>query len=192
MGNLPKTKYFSIEDAAKFLQVSTKTLRRWEAAGVLSPVRTKGGHRRYTQTDLMQLKEKYSLIQEVRGIGLMMGVELKRPGVDIVTKARMKGLLINCTQDKVLRIMPAMTVTKRLIDRAVSILDQVLKAYVECQESAADLVKRGFDVNLIRELVRKIDYNEYKRRQAPPGLKVTSKAFGIGRRLPIAQRYRET
>ena len=71
-------------------------------------------------------------------------------------------------------------------------LDQVLAAYVERQESAADLVKRGLDPKLVRELVRKIDLNEYKRRQAAPGLKVTSKAFGIGRRIPIAQRYRET
>jgi len=84
----------------------------------------------YLKEKLMQLKEKYSLIQEVRGIGLMMGVELKRPGADIVTRARMKGLLINCTQDRVLRIMPAITVTKRLLDRGISILDQVLKEEV--------------------------------------------------------------
>jgi len=60
----------------------------------------------------------------------MMGVELNRPGADVVTRARMKGLLINCTQDRVLRIMPAMTVTKRLLDRGISILDQVLKEEV--------------------------------------------------------------
>jgi len=70
-------------------------------------------------------------------------------------------------------------------------LDQVLMAFVERNESAADLVKRGFDPDRVRELARKIDLNEYKRRQAAPGLKVTSKAFGIGRRIPIAQYYRE-
>ncbi len=72
------------------------------------------------------------------------------------------------------------------------ILDQVLAAYVEKHESAGDLVKRGFDPKLVKDLIRKIDFNEYKRRQAAPGLKVTSKAFGIGRRIPIAQQYRES
>jgi len=43
----------------------------------------------------------------------------------------------------------------------------------------------------VRRVVRLIDFNEYKRRQAAPGLKVTSKAFGVGRRIPIAQRYRD-
>lgn len=81
----------------------------------------------YLKEKLMQLKEKYSLIEEVRGIGLMMGVELNRSGADIVARARANGLLINCTQDRVLRIMPAMTVTKRLLDRGIGILDEVLK-----------------------------------------------------------------
>ena len=49
----------------------------------------------------------------------------------------------------------------------------------------------GFDEATVRRVVRLIDFNEYKRRQAAPGLKVTSKAFGVGRRIPIAQRYRE-
>ncbi len=47
------------------------------------------------------------------------------------------------------------------------------------------------DEAMVRQVVRLIDLNEYKRRQAAPGLKVTSKAFGLGRRIPIAQRYRE-
>ena len=77
---------------------------------------------------LGELKSKYhSLISEVRGIGLMIGVELTVPGTDIVNKCLEEGLLINCTQDKVLRIMPAITVTKRLRDRGISILDRVLK-----------------------------------------------------------------
>ncbi len=71
------------------------------------------------------------------------------------------------------------------------ILDQILTAYVEHHESAHEIIEKGFDAKLVRDLIRKIDRNEYKRRQAPPGLKVTSKAFGIGRRIPIAQRYRE-
>ncbi len=80
----------------------------------------------YLKSRLLAFKEKYSFIKEVRGIGLMLGVELDRSGADIVSRAREKGLLINCTQDRVLRIMPAMTVTKRLIDQGIRILDQVL------------------------------------------------------------------
>ncbi len=79
----------------------------------------------YLKSKLFALKEKYSFIKEIRGIGLMLGVELDRPGADIVTRLREKGLLINCTQERVLRIMPAMIVTKRQIDQAVQILDQV-------------------------------------------------------------------
>jgi NAD+ synthase (glutamine-hydrolysing) len=71
------------------------------------------------------------------------------------------------------------------------LLDAILNEYVvECR-SAADLIKAGFDEQAVRRVVRLIDFNEYKRRQAAPGLKVTSKAFGVGRRIPIAQRYRE-
>jgi NAD+ synthase (glutamine-hydrolysing) len=71
------------------------------------------------------------------------------------------------------------------------VLDDILTAYIERHESAADLISKGRDSELVKSLTRKIDLNEYKRRQAAPGLKVTSKAFGIGRRVPIAQRYRE-
>ncbi len=71
------------------------------------------------------------------------------------------------------------------------ILDEILAAYVERHESATQLIQRGFDPSVVKELLRKMDVNEYKRRQAAPGLKVTSKAFGIGRRIPIAQKYRE-
>ena len=55
----------------------------------------------------------------------------------------------------------------------------------------ADIIKAGFDEQTVRRVVRLIDFNEYKRRQAAPGIKVTSKAFGSGRRIPIAQRYKE-
>ncbi len=79
----------------------------------------------YLRSKLSGLKEKFSFVKEVRGIGLMMGVELTIPGADIVNRCRQEGLLINCTQDKVLRIIPAMTVTKRMVDRAVKILEKV-------------------------------------------------------------------
>jgi hypothetical protein len=47
----------------------------------------------------------------------------------------------------------------------------------------------GFDETLVKDIIRKVDKNEYKRKQAAPGLKVTTKAFGTGRRMPLAQQY---
>jgi len=71
------------------------------------------------------------------------------------------------------------------------LLDAILEAYVVEGRSVADILASDFDAATVRQVVRLIDLSEYKRRQAAPGLKVTSKAFGVGRRLPIAQRYRE-
>ena len=71
------------------------------------------------------------------------------------------------------------------------VLDAILEQYVVQFKSPAEIIKSGFDEATVRRVVRLIDANEYKRRQAAPGLKVTSKAFGVGRRIPIAQRYRE-
>jgi NAD+ synthetase len=69
------------------------------------------------------------------------------------------------------------------------VLDEILKMYVEEQLSPEDIAGRGFDLETVRWIQRKVDMNEYKRRQAAPGLRVTSLAFGIGWRMPIAQRY---
>ena len=71
------------------------------------------------------------------------------------------------------------------------VLDAILEAYVVEGKSRAAIVRDGFEQATVERIVRLIDHNEYKRRQAAPGLKVTSKAFGVGRRMPIAQRYRE-
>jgi NAD+ synthase (glutamine-hydrolysing) len=72
------------------------------------------------------------------------------------------------------------------------VLDAIIKRYVEEAKSAAEIVQEtGYNEKLVHEIVRKIDLNEYKRKQAPPCLRVTTKAFGIGRRVPIAQRYVE-
>lgn len=72
------------------------------------------------------------------------------------------------------------------------VLDGILKAYVEDYESPQQIAReQGLDVALVSEIINKVDRNEYKRQQAAPGLKVTSKAFGIGRRFPIAQKYTE-
>ncbi|MEO7932284.1 MAG: NAD+ synthase [Chthoniobacterales bacterium] len=71
------------------------------------------------------------------------------------------------------------------------ILDEILSLYVESKLGIRDIIARGFDEKTVRWIVRKIDLNEYKRAQAAPGLKVTSTAFGMGRRMPIAQRFTE-
>ncbi len=69
------------------------------------------------------------------------------------------------------------------------ILDEILRLYVEENLSAGDIAARGFDEKTVRWVQRRVDLNEYKRAQAAPGIKVTSRAFGLGRRMPIAQRY---
>jgi len=71
------------------------------------------------------------------------------------------------------------------------VLDAILDLYVVELKSAEEIVRAGFDEAVVKRVVRLIDVNEYKRRQSAPGLKVTTKAFGVGRRVPIAQRYRE-
>jgi acetylornithine/N-succinyldiaminopimelate aminotransferase len=81
----------------------------------------------YLFSKLNELKSKYKVIKEVRGLGLMAGVELNMEGKLIVEKCIDKGLLINCTHDKVLRLMPALNITKKEIDRAIGILDSVLR-----------------------------------------------------------------
>jgi acetylornithine/N-succinyldiaminopimelate aminotransferase len=80
----------------------------------------------YAKRKLEQLGEKYDIIKEVRGIGLMIGVQLSSPGAEIVDKCLARGLRINCTNNTVLRFMPAMIVTKAQIDDAISILDSVM------------------------------------------------------------------
>jgi len=79
----------------------------------------------YLFLKLDELKNKYSIIKEVRGIGLMAGMELNIEGKTIVEKCIEKTLLINCTHDKVLRLMPALSITKKEIDKAIDILNSV-------------------------------------------------------------------
>ena len=69
------------------------------------------------------------------------------------------------------------------------VLDAVLKGYIEEGLSRADLVAQGFAAAVVNDVVRKVDLNEYKRKQAAPGLKITPLAFGVGRRIPIVQKY---
>ena len=77
--------------------------------------------------DTNTTKKNCSIIKEVRGIGLMIGIELNCQGADIVRKCRKKGLLINCTQKNVLRLMPALNVTKAEIKYIMAILEDYLK-----------------------------------------------------------------
>ncbi|MFZ9483090.1 MAG: NAD+ synthase [Ilumatobacteraceae bacterium] len=70
------------------------------------------------------------------------------------------------------------------------VLDPILRLYVEDDRTASEIIELGHDEALVRRIARLVDLNEYKRRQCPPGVKVSTKAFGKDRRLPITNRYR--
>ena len=72
------------------------------------------------------------------------------------------------------------------------ILDAILQAYVVENAGREEIIKRGFHARIVNDVINKINFSEYKRRQAAPGLKVSPRAFGMGRRIPIAQRFRTT
>ena len=72
------------------------------------------------------------------------------------------------------------------------VLDQILRCYIENNDAPQQIADSlHLPLELVRDIVNKVDRNEYKRQQAAPGLKVTTKAFGVGRRFPIAQRFSE-
>ena len=70
-------------------------------------------------------------------------------------------------------------------------LDPILKAYVEEDLPAGEIIKKGFNKDEVFRTMRLVDLSEYKRRQAPPGVKITPRAFGKDRRMPITNRFRE-
>ena len=70
-----------------------------------------------------------------------------------------------------------------------SVLDDILFRYIELDMTASEIVESGIDEDLVRRVARMVDRNEYKRRQAAPGVKITLKAFGRDRRLPITNRF---
>jgi NAD+ synthase (glutamine-hydrolysing) len=72
------------------------------------------------------------------------------------------------------------------------LLDAILHRYIEEEKGHAQITAEGFDPDIVRRVIRLVDRSEYKRRQAAPGLKVTSRAFGSGRRMPIAMNYNPT
>jgi NAD+ synthase (glutamine-hydrolysing) len=69
-------------------------------------------------------------------------------------------------------------------------LDEILKLYIEDGESPREIAKLGHDLRLVKRIIRLVDANEYKRRQAPPGVKITPRALGKDRRMPITNRYK--
>lgn len=71
------------------------------------------------------------------------------------------------------------------------VLDGILELMVEQGKSVAEMVAQGYDETIVRWVLRRVEMNEWKRQQAAPGIKVTSKAFGMGRRIPIVQKFRE-
>jgi NAD+ synthase (glutamine-hydrolysing) len=70
------------------------------------------------------------------------------------------------------------------------VLDVILRAYVEEDKGLEEIGKMGFKENMIKEVIRMVDRNEYKRRQSPPGVKITHRALGKDRRLPVTNKYR--
>ncbi len=95
--------------------------------------------------------------------------------------------------DRVLTKPPSAELRENQTDQdslpAYDVLDAILERYVEREQSADEIVAAGLDPTTVADVIRMVDRNEYKRRQAPVGLKVTSRAFGTGRRMPIAARY---
>lgn len=97
-----------------------------EKKNLLSRAVTMGA---YLHKKLKLLKTKFSCIKEIRGMGLMRGVEFDRPCRDLLLSCRTRGLLVNCTHDTVLRIMPALTVTRSEIIQAMDILELSLEEF---------------------------------------------------------------
>lgn len=92
---------------------------------------------KYLREKLEILNKKYEIVKEVKGIGLMAGIELTILGKDIVTYCLDKGLIINCTHDTVLRLLPPLTITKKDINSAIKILEESLKWATNLQQKKA-------------------------------------------------------
>ncbi len=93
---------------------------------LLPQMRTVG---EYFRAELRQLQRQHSFIQEVRGAGLMIGVELAIPGKDMVMEGIRQGLLFNCTHDTVLRFLPAYTLKEKHVDKAIKMLRKIFAKY---------------------------------------------------------------
>jgi acetylornithine/succinyldiaminopimelate/putrescine aminotransferase len=104
--------------------VALKVLELMLQEDFLSGVKEKG---EFFRSHLLRLKETCPIIKDVRGMGLIVGMELSEPGDWVVKASMAKGLLVNCTQDRILRFVPPLTVSKKEISTAVNILAQVLE-----------------------------------------------------------------
>ncbi len=96
-----------------------------EAEGVLENVREIG---RYLKSRFLSWAEKYPLIREVRGLGVMLGIELDRPGAGITAECLRRGMIVNCTSGNVLRVMPALNVSRAEAEQACEILEAAIAA----------------------------------------------------------------
>ncbi|MBW1743119.1 MAG: acetylornithine transaminase [Deltaproteobacteria bacterium] len=106
------------------------TVKTLVEGGVLKNCERVGG---YFKDSLLKLKEKYAFIQEVRGIGLLLGLDLSCDGTSVVKKCMDRGFLINCTQEHILRFIPPLVVQEREVDALIACLDTIF------EEMAADI-----------------------------------------------------
>ncbi|MGD8529869.1 MAG: aspartate aminotransferase family protein [Syntrophobacterales bacterium] len=102
--------------------VANEVFRQISQDGFLDRVRSTGA---YFKDQLLALQEKYSFIREVRGRGLILGMELEFPGSEVVSLCQEHGALINCTAEKVLRFLPPLIVTRKEVDRLSEILETI-------------------------------------------------------------------
>ncbi len=107
-------------------KASLETFKVIKQEKLLNKVKLNGS---YLRKRLFELKSKFKFIKEVRGLGLMLGMELTIESAPIFKDCLKKGLIINSTQNTVLRIMPALNVTRNEIDKGIKILEQVLETY---------------------------------------------------------------
>jgi acetylornithine/N-succinyldiaminopimelate aminotransferase len=104
--------------------VALEVFRQISSASFLEGVQKVG---EYFQQRLLAIKEKYAFIREVRGRGLILGIELDFPGGEVVAQCQERGVLINCTAEKVLRFLPPLIVTSTEVDRLIDTLENVLR-----------------------------------------------------------------
>jgi acetylornithine/succinyldiaminopimelate/putrescine aminotransferase len=91
----------------------------------LTAVRQKGD---YVKEKFQELKARFPAVEEIRGVGLMWGMQLSQDGMPVVTACRERGLLVNCTQGNVIRLLPPLIVEKEELDQGMEILGQALEA----------------------------------------------------------------
>jgi acetylornithine/succinyldiaminopimelate/putrescine aminotransferase len=106
--------------------VSTAVLKSLLEDGWIEHCRTIG---KVFREKLAQLKDKHPAVQEVRGLGLILGLVLDRPGASVVKSCMEAGFLINCTQDCTLRFIPPLVVREEEIDALVKTLDRILRDF---------------------------------------------------------------